>query len=225
MTCQPLRAAFINIPDEIPSLQKPARVFSLAPDKNRMSAEGADREKDAALLAAVAGGDEAAFAELYERFSAPLFSMVRQMTQDPIEAQDALSEGFIQIWRRAATFDVTRSSAFTWAVMLVRNKTIDRLRVRQRMAKVRDAVLRQITPQTDVDLTSQLAPHLREQALLVRQIVRELPEDHRAPLELSFFEGLTHEEIATRLETPLGTIKARIRRGLQKLRSAWKERI
>lgn len=190
-----------------------------------MSVPDADREKDAELLAAVARGDERAFSELYDRFSAPLYSLVRQMTQDPVEAQDALSEGFTQIWRRAATFDGTRSSAFTWAVMLVRNKTIDRLRVRQRLAKVREAATAQITPQTDVDAQSQLAPHLREQALLVRTIVRELPVDHREPLELSFFEGLTHEEIASRLEIPLGTIKARIRRGLQKLRSAWKEKV
>ena len=182
-----------------------------------------EKKLDAELLKRVAEGDETAFSQLYDRFSAPLYSLVRQMTNNDAEADDALSEGFTQIWRRAATYDPDRSAAFTWAVMLVRNKTIDRLRVRQRVAKVRDGVAAELSPADDVDAQSMLAPHLRERALLVREAVNQLPEDQRTPLEMNFFDGLTHDEIAERLAEPLGTIKARIRRGMQKLRSMWKE--
>ena len=182
-----------------------------------------EKKLDAELLFKIAQGDEQAFSRLYDRFSAPLYSLIRQMTNDDVEVQDALSEGFVQIWRRAATYDCERSAAFTWAVMLVRNKTIDRLRVRSRIAKVRDLATERISPDDDIDSQSMHAPHLRERAKLVRSVVNALPEDQRTPLEMSFFDGMTHDEIAERLETPLGTVKARIRRGLQKLRSVWKE--
>lgn len=185
--------------------------------------ELSEKQIDVDLMRRVAEGDEAAFSKLYDRFSAPLYSLVRQMTNNDTEAEDALSEGFTQIWRRAATYDPDRSAAFTWAVMLVRNKTIDRLRVRQRVAKVRDGVAAQLSPEDDVDSQSMLAPHLREQARRVREAVSQLPEEQRTPLEMNFFDGMTHDEIAERLDTPLGTVKARIRRGMQKLRSLWKE--
>lgn len=182
-----------------------------------------EKKFDAELIFKIAQGDEQAFSKLYDRFSAPLYSLIRQMTNDDAEAQDALSEGFVQIWRRAATYDSERSAAFTWAVMLVRNKTIDRLRVRLRVDKVRDLATERISPEDDIDSQSMHAPHLRERAKLVRSVVNALPEDQRIPLEMSFFDGLTHDKIAERLETPLGTVKARIRCGLQKLRSVWKE--
>lgn len=185
----------------------------------------AERKLDAEIMARVAQGDEQAFSQLYDRFSTPLFSLIRQMTSDEAEAQDVLSESFVQIWRRAATYDSERSAPFTWAVMLVRNKTIDRLRVRQRVARVRDLATAQTAPEDDVDAQSMLAPHLRERMRLVREAVNTLPDDQRSPLEMNFFDGLTHEEIAARLETPLGTVKARIRRGMQKLRSLWKEEL
>ncbi len=185
----------------------------------------AEKQFDAELIARIAQGEEAAFAQLYDRFSAPLYSLVRQITNDDTEAQDALSEGFMQIWRRAATYDATRSSAFSWAIMLVRNKTIDRLRARQRVTKVRDRAAAERAPDEDIDAQSMLAPHLRERVRLVRDMVNTLPEDQRVPLEMSFFGGLTHEEIAESLETPLGTIKARIRRAMQRMRGIWKEEL
>jgi len=185
----------------------------------------AERKIDAELLERISQGDEAAFTQLYERFSGPLYSLIRQMTNDDTEAQDALSEGFMQIWRRASTFDSERSAAFTWSVMLVRNKTIDRLRTRGRQVRVRERAAEQLSTADDVDSLSMLAPHLREQAALVRDVVRNLPDEQRLPLEMSFFDGLTHDEISERLSAPLGTVKARIRRGLQRLRTLWKEEI
>lgn len=182
----------------------------------------AERRVDAELLMRVAQGDEAAFSQLYDRFSPGLYSLVLQITHDEMQAQDALQEGFTQIWRKAHTYDPVRSSAFTWAVMICRNKTIDHLRVRQRIARTLEKATLEMTAGDDMDQASASFPDLREQRLLVRRAVQSLPEDQREALELSFFGGLTHEEIATRLTTPLGTIKARIRRGLLRLRESLK---
>ena len=92
-----------------------------------------DRQIDAQLLARIAAGDEVAFGALYDRFSSGLYAFVFKMTRDEKEAEDVLQEGFAHIWRRAVTYDPARSAPFTWAVMILRNKAIDRLRVRQRL--------------------------------------------------------------------------------------------
>jgi RNA polymerase sigma-70 factor (ECF subfamily) len=185
----------------------------------------AGRRFEAELLEKVGRGDEAAFAQLYDRLSTPLFSLVRQMTHDDAEAQDALSDGFTQIWRRASTYDARRSSAFTWAVTVVRNKTIDRIRIRQRVARVRERVAARLTLDDDVDAQSMLAPYLRERVQMVHKIILTLPDEQRTAVEMNFLEGLSHEEIAERLATPLGTVKARIRRALKKLGGVRKEDI
>jgi RNA polymerase sigma-70 factor (ECF subfamily) len=145
------------------------------------------------------------------------------MMNDAKEAEDVLQEGFTYIWRKAATYDANRSSPFAWAVMITRNKAIDRLRVRQRIEKLREKVTVEESFYQDKDETSANEPTLRERGTLVRSALREIPEEQRQALELSFFGGLTHEQIAERLDTPLGTIKARIRRGLLRLRDCLKE--
>ena len=121
------------------------------------------------------------------------------------------------------TFDPARSSPFAWAVMITRNKAIDRLRVRQRLDKLREKVISEESFYQDKDETSANEPALRERGALIRSALHQIPEEQRQALELSFFSGLTHEQIAERLDTPLGTIKARIRRGLLRLRDCLKE--
>jgi RNA polymerase sigma-70 factor, ECF subfamily len=135
-----------------------------------------------------------------------------------------LQEGFTYIWQKAGTYDPTRSSPFAWAVMITRNKVIDRLRARERIEKLREKFTEQGADRSQQDLVSANEPALRERASIVRSAVLELPEDQREALELSFFGGLTHGEISERLGVPLGTIKARIRRGLLRLRGSLGER-
>lgn len=176
------------------------------------------RQVDAELLSRVAAGDEEAFARLYDRFSPGLYSMVLKMTGDEAEAQDVLQDAFSHIWRKAMTFDPRRSAAFTWAVMVTRNKCIDRLRVRQRFARIAEkaAVEEENDPKVD-DASTGLA-ELNEDRGRVRAALDQVTPDQRQAIELAFFNDFTHEEIAARLSTPLGTVKARIRRGLLKLR-------
>jgi RNA polymerase sigma-70 factor (ECF subfamily) len=107
--------------------------------------------------------------------------------------------------------------------MIVRNKAIDRLRVRQRSERLRERAEESLVQQTDESSAEE--PALRERSAIVRSALQQIPQEQREALELAFFGGLTHEEIAERLTTPLGTIKARIRRGLLRLRDFLHEEI
>jgi RNA polymerase sigma-70 factor (ECF subfamily) len=187
------------------------------------SAQEADRQLDAQLLARVAAGDEVAFGALYDRFSPGLFSFVLKMVRDEKEAEDILQEGFAHIWRRAATYDAARSSPFTWAVMILRNKAIDRLRVRQRQERIMEKATVEFSHFPEADEEAAGETERREQGALVRAALRQIPAEQQQAVELAFFSGLTHEQIAEKLSAPLGTIKARIRRGLLKLRDFLKE--
>lgn len=182
-----------------------------------------ENEFEAGLINRIAVGDDAAFDALYKRFSGPLYGVAYRMMNDAKEAEDVLQDGFTYIWRKAATYDPTRSTPFAWAVMITRNKAIDRLRVRQRIEKLREKVTAENTFYEDKDEISANEPTTRERGALVRSALQQIPEEQRQALELSFFGGLTHEQIAERLNTPLGTIKARIRRGLLRLRDCLKE--
>jgi RNA polymerase sigma-70 factor (ECF subfamily) len=170
------------------------------------------------LLRRVAEGDEAAFAVLYERFSPVLYGVAFRMMNDAGEAEDVLQEGLNYIWRRANQFDPSRSSAFAWATMIVRNKAIDKLRIRLRGERLQERLNAFRDAATSQGDTSALEPTFREERARVRSALAKLSDDHRQALELAFFSGLTHEEIANQLGAPLGTVKARIRRGLLRLR-------
>lgn len=188
--------------------------------KDESSPQDADRD----TIARVAAGDEGAFAELYDRLSAPLYSVALRMLGDAAEAQDALQDVCLQIWRRAASYDPALSSVFSWAMLLTRSRVIDRLRARGRRLRVVGGSLdddAQSSQQSAEALTaangSEIAEE-HEEAARVRSALNLLPQEQREALDLAFFNDLTHEEIAARLGQPLGTIKARIRRGLLKLR-------
>jgi RNA polymerase sigma-70 factor (ECF subfamily) len=183
-------------------------------------AQESDNELEARLINRIAEGDDSAFNALYKRFSPSLYGMAYRIMNDAKEAEDVLQEGFTYIWRKASSYDPVRSSPFAWAVMITRNKAIDRLRVRQRLEKLREKVTSEESFYPDKDETSADEPNLRERGVLVRSALQQIPLEQRQALELSFFGGLTHEQIAERLDTPLGTIKARIRRGLLRLRDS-----
>ena len=185
-------------------------------------ATDADRQRDVELLARVAQGDEQAFAQFYRRSADGLYGLALKMMNDSGEAEDVLQDGFSYMWKRAATYDPVRSSPFTWAVMIVRNKAIDRLRSRQRQARIVEKATVDFLHFTDADDVSAREPVRREQCANVRAALAEIPGDQKQVVELAFFGGLTHEQIAQRLDTPLGTVKARIRRGLLRLRDCLK---
>jgi RNA polymerase sigma-70 factor, ECF subfamily len=190
-------------------------------DRTKISEEANDRR----LMAQIAQSDQAAFSGLYDRLSGPLYSLALKMLGDAAEAQDALQEACLQIWRRASSYDSTKSSVFSWAVVILRSRIIDRLRARGRRLRVIVPLNQSGDEPTEVSVASTTAnasdtAHKNDEASRVRSILNQLPIEQREAIELAFFSDLTHHEIAARLAQPLGTVKARIRRGLLRLRDA-----
>jgi RNA polymerase sigma-70 factor (ECF subfamily) len=180
-----------------------------------------DRSKeDAELLRRMARGDKQACSDLYDRFSQPLYSLALRILNDASEAQDIVQDVFLALWEKAGAFDKERGSAFGWAVTLVRNRAIDRLRTRRRRSTLLSESFAGDIPGGSGLPDSDSADDLmfKEKAVAVRAALSSLPDEQLRALELAFFSGLTQQEIAAHLREPLGTVKARIRRGLLKLR-------
>jgi len=193
---------------------------SRAPGRGARRAIQSPKEADVELVRKLRSGDERAFATFYDRFAPGLFSMIYAILHDQKESEDVLQEAFLQMWKRTASYDASRSSLFTCAVMISRHKAIDRLRFRQRQARLAE----EVADQSDGAATS--APVDRADNVLARSDERErvraalaqLGDGQREAIELAFFAGMTQTQISEKLGTPLGTVKARIRRGLLALR-------
>jgi RNA polymerase sigma-70 factor (ECF subfamily) len=181
---------------------------------------------DQEMIARIGRRDQSAFSALYDRLSGPLFSLAMKMLGDPAEAQDALQEVFLQIWSRAGTYDPEQSSVFSWTVLLTRSRVIDRLRARDRRLRVvvESTAENKVAEATDASTVESAADTAtkKDEAAHVRSLLNNLPEDQRQAIELAFFGHRTHHEIAAQLGQPLGTVKARIRRGLLKLREQFR---
>ncbi len=180
---------------------------------------------EATLLHRVAGGDAPAFDELYSRWSPMLYGLLCKILNDPKEAEDALQEGFLHIWHKAASYDARRSSPTTWAYMIFRNKGIDRLRARERRGRGMERLAGEEPYQAGPMEDPEGSPEINERRLAVKNALESIAPDQREAVRLAFFSGLTQTEIAERLGAPLGTVKARIRRGLLKLADSLKGKL
>jgi RNA polymerase sigma-70 factor (ECF subfamily) len=174
----------------------------------------------AQLLQRIAARDLVALEEFYEQTSTPLFSVALRITCDSAEAEEVIQDVFVQIWDKAATFDTTLGSAFHWALSITRHRAIDRVRARQRRARLVDDFQNSgLLPGAGLS-----GPLLDSDDLaVVRAALIGLPPEQRQAIELAFFGGRTHQEIAQELREPVGTIKARIRRGMLKMRESLRE--
>lgn len=170
---------------------------------------------DLEVLHAIAGGDEQALSALYDRYRLILFGLILRILHSQQEAEDVLQEVFLQVWRRASDFDETRGRPFTWLVTLARSRAIDRLRSLGSRERTAQEAARSV-PDSISDAADDAVKS--EQGEIVRGALRELPDEQRRTLFLAYFEGLTQTEIAERLNTPLGTVKTRMRSGMMKLR-------
>jgi RNA polymerase sigma-70 factor, ECF subfamily len=171
---------------------------------------------DLELMAQVAGRDRAAFGQLYDRYSGLLFSVAMRILRDDKESEDVLQEVFLQIWNKAAAYDRSLGKPLNWFITITRNRCLDRLRALKRsyvhVHELSEAAEEEAEWTPNIDGA--------ERALAVRGAMQLLPTEQREAIEHAFFGGLTHEQIAERLRQPLGTIKARIRRGMLKLRES-----
>src|SRR5277367_5899219 len=176
------------------------------------------KHQDVALLRRIGARDRDAFAEFYDKYSTLLFSIASKILNDAAEAEDVLQETFMQIWEKAGNFDPRLGHPVGWAVTLVRNRAIDRIRASRRRNLLTEEAGVEFAAAADSPESANETVSGHEKAKLIHSAMVELPAEQRRAIELAFFSGLTQNEISESLHEPLGTIKARIRRGLLKLR-------
>lgn len=193
------------------------------PFRMNSPAETTTCPSDEALLKGVAARDERAFEKFYDRLSPVLFGLVREILGNETEAEDVLQEGFLYIWEKAADFDETRGKARNWAVLILRHKAIDRLRMRARQSKLADRAALELPNLFDMEpARADDEAQASDQSLLVKKAVEALPSAQRELIECAFMRGWTHHVIAESTGLPLGTVKTNIRRGLCRLRDMLK---
>lgn len=169
---------------------------------------------DLAAVTAMKSGDQGALAELYDRYSSVVYAVALRVLGDAGAAEDVLQEVFLQLWRNPAGFDAARGSLGAWLGVISRNRAIDFLRRRRPETDIEDVVL-SVAPDLAGDADRSRA------AEKVRGVLGAMPSLQRSALEMAYFEGLSHSEIASKTGEPLGTIKTRIRTGLMTLRKAF----
>ena len=190
-----------------PYIRRDSESIDLQPERAQAS--------DVNVLHAIARRDEAALGALYDRYRLILFGLLVRILNSRAEAEDILQEVFLQVWRRAADFDEQRGRPFTWLVTLARSRAIDRLRMLASRERLAAAAARDVSDEASDAVLDAFRSEQRE---IVAGALAELPEEQRRALMLAYFGGLTQSEIATRLGTPLGTVKTRMRSGMIKLR-------
>ncbi len=171
------------------------------------------------LLELVGKGDRDSLGALYDRYSTVLYSVALRILNNEAEAEDLLQEVFVQIWDKASLYDAKRGKPLTWVMSMTRNKAIDRLRSLQRRHRLHDEAEQEAKATEAASMAdSHEDVYAAENSRAVRDAVLQLSPEQRQAIEMAYFSGLTQSEIADKLQEPLGTIKARIRRGMLKLR-------
>lgn len=174
-----------------------------------------------ALVRLVAARDQAALAALYDRYARPMFALALKITGVAEEAEEIVTDVFCQAWRTADRYDATRGRVDGWLFMMTRSRALDRVRAslrEQRRVEAQEAELA-VTP-LDRVADPEADAELAERREVVQAALGVLTPAQRTALELAFYEGLSHSEVAERTGEPLGTIKTRIRSALAKLREA-----
>jgi RNA polymerase sigma-70 factor, ECF subfamily len=176
--------------------------------------------EDAALVAAIAGGDESALGEVYRRYGPAVNGLARRILSDASLADDVTQDVFVLLWRNCDRFDPNRGRLRTMLLTQTHGKSVDL--IRSRNARVlRETKVHETTPVADAAIDAELMSIIEVQQ--VREAVEQLPSDERIPLELAYFGGNTYRSVATLLGLPEGTVKTRIRTGLRRLHALLNE--
>ena len=178
-----------------------------------------DSVDDIELIRLIGGGDRSSFEEFYRRHVALVFSTAFKILNNSSDAEDVTQELMFMVWEKSPMYEPARGKPLSWAVTMTRNKAIDRLRSIQRRLRLNDDAEREIAPPPRLG-NDRPSDHLDsgEKQQIVRSAVMKLNQEQRQVIEMAYFGGLTQLEISSRLNTPLGTIKARIRRGMLRLK-------
>ena len=198
-----------------PVVEEPARGRGERRVVERMqAAQMVEGDRDVELVVAAAGGDRGALAQLYDRYAALLLGVAQRILGSPREAEDLVHDVFLEAWKQAGHYDASRGSVRTWLLMRLRSRALDRKKSAANRAISMEApgelAEREVSPED---------PALAPDRTRVRRVLLALPLEQRAVLELAYFAGLSSSEIATRLGTPIGTVKSRVAAALSKLRA------
>jgi RNA polymerase sigma-70 factor (ECF subfamily) len=173
---------------------------------------------DEALVVRLRDKDTEAFAALYDRHSRLAFGLAYRMLGEPSAAEDVVQDAFLSVWRQAGTFRPEKSAARTWILSIVHHRAVDHLRGakgREVAGGAPDGTPERADDRVDVEHEA----HLSLEGARVRTALRALPREQQQAIELAYFDGLSHSEIARELEVPVGTVKGRLRIGLQKMKA------
>jgi RNA polymerase sigma-70 factor (ECF subfamily) len=174
---------------------------------------------DLELMRGIARRDVGALRSVFDRFAPLMLSVAQKLLVDQHEAEDCVQDVMLELWRNAKGYDATRGAPQTYVLLLTRSRALDRIRKNKRTVRVVE-VHENLLEGAGADQRLETD----EMRALVRKFLRSLPEQHRRALELSFFHGLSHQQIADHLNMPLGTVKGHIRNGLIRLRQALQRR-
>jgi RNA polymerase sigma-70 factor, ECF subfamily len=175
-------------------------------------------EEDMRLMERIAHKDAAAFQQFYRRYGGLLFSTISKVLNDHHDAEDIMQEVLVQLWQKAHLYEPRKGKPLTWLTTLAKNRAIDRIRSKQRRSRLSDEFgSEHKVTQPEFDESAHDVLQMKERDTMLRSAVTRLTPDQQLAIELTYFGGLTQSEVAERLHEPLGTIKARIRRGVTRL--------
>jgi len=195
--------------------------FNNSNDQGQFTSSSGNTPSDEMLLDAIAGGAVWAMESLYQRYSRLLYSLVYRMVADHQVSEDLIQESFLSIWRRAQSYSPQTGTARNWLISIVHHRTIDYLRAVRRRSVMKEVPM----DNTEVDEQTSFPDVWEEawrsvQSAQVRAALMQIPTEQRMVIELAYFQGWTHSEIAEGCQIPLGTVKARMRLGLQHMKRA-----
>jgi len=183
-----------------------------------VTAEGGSSWQE--LLKHIANGDESALSELYDQTKNLVYGIILRIVSMPAVAEEVAMDVYFQVWRQASRYEQSRGTAFTWLMLLARSRALDRLRSEKISAGYEWESFTGGFDIVDSGRSPESLAQAKQTRLRMSGILRELPDEQRQVIELSFYEGMSHGEIAERLQLPLGTVKSRIRSGISRFRQA-----
>ena len=170
------------------------------------------------LFEAVGRGDQDAFAQLYDRYSAALFGVILKVVKEEARAEEVLQDAFVKIWKNIHSYDAAKGRPFTWMLNIARNAAIDVVRTAEYRASTSVQALDKHVYRAGSDETRQGLEHIG-----VDRVLQAMPTEHRDLIDMAYYQGYTQQEIAERTGLPLGTVKSRTRAALLSLRTALKD--
>ncbi len=183
-------------------------------------------EEDIRLLQRITERDPASFQTFYRKYSGLLFAAISNVLNDHHDAEDVMQEVLVQVWNKAHLYEPRKGKPLTWLTTMARNRAIDRIRSKQRRSRLNDEFeVENKSVQPEFDESGLEILEVKERDRILQSAVAKLNPDQREAIHLAYFSGLTQAEVAERLREPLGTVKARIRRGVNRLEGLIKPRM